>query len=517
MTSDSDEKFREIEDLRPRGEHDRFRRLTIGSIRKSIGWREVRVRTVSGPAMGVARCAQLVPEWTSLGQGVSSKGAGALITEAHLEGVEIPANLRINDQIQQYREDCRKMGCERPYHHFAFGQSPFSPPRGVVEALKEHASDHSYLPTAGLPALRESVARYYRHHFRLETTPDRVVVSPGSKEMIAILLAALEGPALVPIPSWVSYLPQARILRKQVVPLRVHADTGFKLTPEVLRDGVAGSGAKPSVLILNNPHNPTGAVYERGELEALAETCRSNGVVVIADEIYALTAFDRKSFASMGEVYPEGSVVTGGLSKDRSSGGYRLGVGVFPARERRLIESVLKIAGSTYSCVAAPIQQAALKGYSLDDDVEAHVRDCSAVNALVGEQMSSMFSAHGAETCVPRGSFYLFVDWGHDAERFLRFGLDSSAKVAEHVLQVEHTAMLPGDALLLDESEIAFRCSFVDYDGDRALEDWRRRRPSSSSEREDFVRRNCPLLTDGVSYLGRYLEQVRAGNEPQHL
>jgi aspartate aminotransferase len=216
-------------------------------------------------------------------------------------------------------------------------------------------------------------------------------------------------------------------------------------------------------------------------------------------------------------VYPEGSVVTGGLSKDRSSGGYRLGVGVFPPRERRLLESVLKIAGSTYSCVAAPIQHAAVKAYSLDDDVEAHVRDCSTVNALVGGQMSSMLRAHGGGTSVPRGAFYIFVDWSHEAEGFRRFGLRSSSEVAEHVLRMEHTAMPPGDSLLLDDGEIAFRCSFVDYDGDSALEDWRRRRPSGSSEREDFVLRNCPLLTDGVSYLGRYLDQVRAGNEPQHV
>ena len=269
--------------------------------------------------------------------------------------------------------------------------------------------------------------------------------------------------------------------------------------------------------ILNHPHNPTGAVYDRAELEALAQTCRASGVVVIADEIYALTAFDRKSFTSMGEIYPEGTVVTGGLSKDRSAGGYRLGVGVFPAQEKRLLESVLKIAGSTYSCVAAPIQHAAVKGYSLDDDIEAHIRDCAAVNTLVGEQMASLFCAHGAQTRAPRGAFYLFVDWSHEAENFRRFGLSTSPAVAEHVLQIEHTAMLPGNALLLDDNEIAFRCSFVDYDGDQALEDWRRARPSSSSEREDFVRRNCPLLTDGASYLGRYLEQVSAGTEPRHV
>ena len=267
-------------------------------------------------------------------------------TEAHLATVEIPANLRINDQIQRFREACRRMGCRRPYHHFAFGQSPFSPPPSVVEALRAHAGEHGYLPTAGLPALRETVARYYEHHFRMTVAPEQVVVSPGSKEMIAMLLTALEGRVLVPIPSWVSYMPQAAILRKEVVPLRLHASEGFKLTPERLRHGIEKAAGSPSILILNHPHNPTGAVYDRGELETLAEVCRTHGVAVISDEIYARTAFDPEAFTSMGEVYPEGTIVTGGLSKDRGAGGYRVGVGIFPAREKQLLSDVL-ISAST--------------------------------------------------------------------------------------------------------------------------------------------------------------------------
>ena len=439
-----------------------------------------------------------------------------MFSEPHLDGLEIPANLRINDQIQRFRKACREFGCQRPFHHFAFGQSPFGPPPGVVEALRQHADKHSYLPTAGLHELREAVAGYYRHHFALDMSPERVVVSPGSKEMISILLAALEGPVLVPVPSWVSYMPQARILKKEVVPLRLRADTGFTLTPEQLSQAVAHSSDRQSILILNHPHNPTGAVYERAELEALAEVCRDKGIVVIADEIYALTAFDRHGFTSMGSVYPEGTVVTGGLSKDRSSGGYRLGVGVFPAGEERLLKNVLKIAGSTYSCVAAPIQHAGVKAYSLDDDVEAHVRDCCAINTVVGEEMASLLCAVDAETRAPRGAFYVFVDWTRERESLRSVGLMSSPEVARHLLHVEHVAMLPGNALLLEEDEIAFRCSYVDYDGNQALEDWRRRPPSTPGEREEFVRRNCSLLTDGVSFLGRYLEQLRAGKKPQH-
>ncbi len=121
------------------------------------------------------------------------------LARTHLGDVAV----RINDRIRAYREDCLKRGCEREYHHFAFGQSPFSPPPAVVEALRQNASKHDYLPTAGLPALREAVAAFYQRHFDLECGPEAIVVSPGSKEMISILLAVLEGSVIVPTPSWV--------------------------------------------------------------------------------------------------------------------------------------------------------------------------------------------------------------------------------------------------------------------------------------------------------------------------
>ena len=139
-----------------------------------------------------------------------------ILLQDHLRTIPSPANLWINDQINAFRDASRKNGCQRPYHNFAFGQAPFPPPPAVVEALREHASEHDYLPTAGMPGLREAIAKFYRHHFDLDCTSDQVVISPGSKEMIAITLAVLQGAVVIPTPSWVSYLPQAKILKKEL-------------------------------------------------------------------------------------------------------------------------------------------------------------------------------------------------------------------------------------------------------------------------------------------------------------
>jgi len=441
-----------------------------------------------------------------------------VLLEPHLQNVKAPANLRINDQINRFREECREKGCHRPYHHFAFGQSPFPPPPPVVEALRDHAGEHAYLPTAGLPALREAVAGFYRQHFEFPCSPEQVIISPGSKEMISIVLAVLEGTVVIPTPSWVSYLPQARILRKEIITIRVRRAEAFKLTPDRLALELQRSSARQHILILNHPNNPTGVIYDRGELEALAQVCRRHNTVIISDEIYALTAFEPARFTSMMEVYPEGTVVTGGLSKDRSAGGYRLGVGVFPEDADGLRENVLKVAGSTYSCVATPIQHAALTAYLPDDEVERHIADCGRINAVVGRRIAELFQGiPGVTTSSPMGGFYLLLDFSGLRGELEKLGMGRSADLASQLLQVEHAALLPGDALLLPPEDLSFRCSYVDYDGEGALERWRRRPPGTRVEEERFVRDSCPLLVDGVSNVRRFVSQLRDGIMPRHF
>lgn len=441
----------------------------------------------------------------------------SILIEDHLSDVVIPANLRINDQVNRYREICRVKGCARPYHHFAFGQSPFSPPPAIIDALKDHASEHSYLPTAGLPKLRESIADYYRQQFAISCEAGQIVVSPGSKEMISMLLAVLQGSIIIPTPSWVSYLPQAKILKKEVISLRTTKESGYKLTPELLRHGLDHTHTKQRVLILNHPNNPTGVVYIADELADIARVCRKYDVVVISDEIYANTAFDRECFTSMMNVYPEKTIVTGGLSKDRSCGGYRLGVGIFPKEARELLDDILKIAGSTYSCVAAPIQYAALVAYSQSNDVEQYVRDCAAVNALVGRKMAGRFSKiPGVKTTMPQGGFYLFVDFNELRDNFLSLGFETCADFCEDLIKVEHCALLPGDSLLLQKDDFAVRASFVDYDGGSILAAWRKGQPSTPEEEESFIQNNCPLMVTGIDNIGRYLSQISQGERPKH-
>ncbi len=437
--------------------------------------------------------------------------------EHHLSEIHAPANLRINDQINSFRNKCKSGGCHSPYHHFAFGQSPFPPPPSLVEALARNAKRHSYLPTAGMPELRETIAAYYRKTFAIGCEASQVVVSPGSKEMIAVVLATLSGPLIVPTPSWVSYLPQAKILKKEVMALRTSEQDGYRLTPDLLSHGVGHLSSSQKLLLLNHPNNPTGVVYSESELRDLAEVCRKEGIVVISDEIYALTTFEFESFTSMAVLYPEGTIVTGGLSKDRSCGGYRFGVGIFPGEPAALLQNVTKIAGSTYSCVAAPIQHAGIEGYSLSEGVEEYVRDCRAINSLAGRLISAeLNSIDGVRSTIPAGAFYLYVDFNDQAEQFKSLDLPTCATFCEDLLHVEHTALLPGEALLLPRDDYSVRCSYVDFDGEKALAAWRRDKPENEADARAFAEEHFAVMLAGIRNIARYIQQIRTGRRPVH-
>jgi len=440
-----------------------------------------------------------------------------IMLEQHLDTIQIPANLRINDQIKKYRKRCASIGCRRPYHHFAFGQSPFSPPKKIIQALKDNAHKHDYVPTAGIPELRVAISNYYNKIFSIKCKPEQIVVSPGSKEMISMILGVLQGAVIIPTPSWVSYLPQAGILKKEVLPIKLTPENNYKLTPAVLEDTIRHHSGSQYILILNNPNNPTGAVYSRTELKELAIICRKHHVIVIADEIYARTSFYFQEFVSMAAIYPEGTIVTGGLSKDRSAGGYRLGLGIFP-NDKKLLNDILILAGSTYSCVASPIQYAALEAFSLNQEIENYIQHCAQIHQAVGHLVSRRLNnIPGIKATVPQGAFYLFVDFNYYFRLFKKIGFDTCADFCEHLIKVEHTALLPGNSLLLPEDDFSVRLSYVDYDGDALLKAWQQNRPVSENEKEQFFEEHCPLLDQGIKNIERYLAQLKKGKRPVHV
>ncbi|MDC0534178.1 aminotransferase class I/II-fold pyridoxal phosphate-dependent enzyme [Francisellaceae bacterium] len=382
--------------------------------------------------------------------------------------VKESATLAINQKAQSLRNQGKTVT------HLGFGQAPFEVPQLIQESLRAHANEKSYLPGAGLPELRKAVASYYKNEFNYTYSSNNVLIGPGSKELLFQLLYMLSGPVLIPAASWVSYAPQATLLNKEHHILHTHESDNYCLQPEALEEACRKIGqdiglSSQKILILNSPNNPTGAVYPQQLLEKLAVMCKKMNIIVISDEIYANINFTNKPHTSIAHYYPEGTIVTGGLSKLFSAGGYRLGVCLIPTKMNNLYQALKVMISETFSCVSSPIQFAALTAYSKYNEIKPYLSDCVKVHEIAGKYLHQRFIKMGLSCPSPQGAFYLFPSFESYSKVFHELNITTNKQLVDLILDKTQVALLPGEDFYRDINEFTCRVATTDYDGPKAL------------------------------------------------
>ncbi|MHA1945442.1 MAG: pyridoxal phosphate-dependent aminotransferase, partial [Candidatus Hodarchaeales archaeon] len=273
------------------------------------------------------------------------------------------ATLAINELVVKKRKKGQQI------YHMGFGESPFPVHDRIKKALCVHADKKYYSPTQGFLALRKQICSFYEEVFNLKFKPKQLIIALGSKSLIFHSMAALAGPLLLPTPSWVSYQHQAYLVHKKVVFIETSPESSYLLTPSLLLASIEKTAldlSKQKILLLNYPNNPTGQSYSKEQLKELVPILRKNNIIVISDEIYSLISYNGQEHHSLAEYYPEGTIITGGFSKDRSLGGYRLGVLLLPKRNDDVKRSILSIISEIWSSASSPIQYAAIDAYRPD-------------------------------------------------------------------------------------------------------------------------------------------------------
>ncbi len=386
--------------------------------------------------------------------------------------------------------------------HFGFGQSPFAVPDNIQQALREASHQKEYLPTLGLRELREAFCSFQKELYGYDFHPDTVLVGPGSKELIFQALFVLEGPLLIPAPSWVSYGPQAHIRGKTVHTILTKKANNYKLTPEELEQSCLHLLVnRQKILILNSPNNPTGTVYTDSELAALAEVCRQHGIIVISDEIYSLTNFSGRPHRGFAHHYPEGTITTGGLSKGHSAGGYRLGILAAPLNFKSVIKALTAMVSETYSAVSAPTQYAAIAAYSLDPKMMSYIEQCTHIHRATGHYLHRRFQQMGLDCIQPEGAFYLFPDFEPFLPQLRKLHLDDSPSLCRHLLDKYAVATLPASDFYFLPEFPACRVATVDYDGPAV-----HRAALSAPQLDDsFVEAHCPRLKEGADRIEHFI------------
>ena len=291
-----------------------------------------------------------------------------------------------------------------------------------------------YTSNAGLKQLREEIAHYLRRRYQVSYDPlHEIMITVGGSEAIDIALRAMVNPGdevLIPQPSYVSYEPCAVLAGAKPVIIPLKAENEFRLTAQELLDAIT---EKTKILILPYPNNPTGAIMEQKDLEAIAKVIIEKDLYVLSDEIYSELTYkeDHVSIASIPDMQGR-TILINGFSKAYAMTGWRLGYACGP---RKIIEQMTKLHQYAIMCAPTTSQYAAVEALRNGDDDVAMMRE--AYNQR-RRYLVHAFKEMGLECFEPYGAFYIFPC-------IKEFGM-TSEEFASRFLMEEKVAVVPGTA-----------------------------------------------------------------------
>lgn len=332
---------------------------------------------------------------------------------------------------------------------FGTGEPDFITPAYICDGAKAaiDAGHTKYDAVAGVYALRQAIADKLKRENNLTYTPEEIIVGSGAKTSLSVAFHTLLDPGdevIIPKPYWVSYTEMVKLAGG--VPILVDTDpqADFKMTPSQLAAAIT---PKTKALLLNTPVNPTGAFYNREELDALAQVIVVKDILVISDEIYEAFVYDQKkviSIASLGEAIKARTLVVNGFSKTFAMTGWRLGYAAGPPE---IIAAMNAVQGHTISHPSTITQYAGITALTKQGDT---VKETLAIYDARRKAMMARLDDIPEMTYIyPASAFYIFVDISAiigDNKR----GITSAFDFCEKLLTEEKVVTIPGEAFGVD-------------------------------------------------------------------
>ena len=389
------------------------------------------------------------------------------------------ATLAINEESDKLIKTGKKV------YKFGFGQSPFPVPNSVVEALKKNASKNSYLSMQGLKELRSVIAKYLNKNNNNDFKSEDIIIGPGTKELMFLTQIIFNGEIILPAPSWVSYQPQAFIAKNKVHWIQTSSSSNWFPTAEQIENRIKSIKSQNLILFLNSPNNPSGTVCKN--LKEIAEVAKKHKLVILADEIYSQLTFEGR-YKSISNYYPEGTIVSSGLSKWCGAGGWRLGFFAIPNQLQDLKNSLKILCSESFSSVSAPIQYAAIEAYTSDQSI--YLKDVKKILSFVGNYVYENLNSNVINIAKPEGGFYLFPE-------FTNTKFSSSSEMCRDILSKTGVALLPGSDFGIEQNKMLARLSYTDFNG----VDFLKNTSGSKKLDNDDLKKYAPNVVDGVSML----------------
>jgi aspartate aminotransferase len=334
---------------------------------------------------------------------------------------------------------------------FSAGEPDFGTPRRIkdeaIKAINDGFTQYTAVP--GIPELLEAISGKLKRDNNLDYAPSDIIASNGAKHSLFNLFQAVinEGDeVIIPAPYWVTYPELVKYASGIPVIIETNDIAKFKITPEQLQAAIT---PKTKMLILTTPSNPTGSVYSRSELEALAEVLKGTDILVASDEMYEKLVYnvDFVATASISEDMYQRTITINGLSKAVAMTGWRFGYLASPNKE--LISVMNKLQSQSTSNINSITQKAAIPALNgeVDDEIEMMRK---AFEGRANEATELMNEIDGLSVLKPQGAFYLFVN--------IKDISNDSIEFCKELLQETGVAVVPGIGF---GSEGYFRFSFA--------------------------------------------------------
>jgi aspartate aminotransferase len=311
-----------------------------------------------------------------------------------------------------------------------------------------------------------------------------------------ILQFVYYGEILIPTPSWVSYAPQAKIIGRQTVWVDKKESYRWLLRPEDIQRICEEDPSRPRLIIMNYPSNPTGVTYSWEELEEIASVAKKYRVIILSDEIYGELNFNG-THTSIARFYPEGTIISGGLSKWCGAGGWRLGTFTFPKSLSALSNAMATVASETFTATSAPIQFAAVKAFKGGMEIERYLWNARKILKMLGIKVHGLLSDSGIECPLPEGAFYLFPNFKNYADKLRAKSIRTSMELTTKLFEETGAALLPGNVFGRPTDELTARLAYVDFDGARAFAAVETISPDEPLP-HDFVNIYCSHMLEGA-------------------
>ena len=403
-----------------------------------------------------------------------------------VKNLEPSSTLKINEISKQLEEKGEKI------FKFGFGQSPFQVPDDIINELKNNAHQNEYLPMQGLASLRTSVAKYTSVKKNYNYTSENVVIGPGSKELMFLLHVAFDGEIILPVPSWVSYAPQAIIGRNKIRMLETKRENDWFPTGHEIEQIILKDKKKNYLLFLNSPNNPSGQTCNN--LQEISEITKKYNLIVLSDEIYSELNFD-KTYQSISNFCPEKTIISTGLSKWCGAGGWRLGYFIVPNKLKKIKDTLNILASETFSSVSAPIQYAAIQAY--EGDHKNYIKSSREILKIVGNYVYENLVSNNIIINKPQGGFYLMPE-------FVKANFSSSSEMCNDILRKTGVALLPGSDFGFDRKRMIVRLSFTDFDGKKFMDEYEK----NPDINDEIIKRLAPKVVEGVDKLKKWSESL---------